>query len=931
MKKFFKILAIIILVLLVCIITLPIFFKGKILEIAKEQINKNLNAKVEFSSLNLSFIRNFPNASVVLKNLSVVGVDEFESDTLLSLKSFDIRLDIMSAIKMENINIKGILIDNPNVLARVLKDGKANWDIAKVTEEAEEEVDTTVSEFTTKISLKKFEIRNACIKYNDESLDLFASLDHFSFLLKGDLAQDFTSLSIQSAAEAVNVIMDGIRYVKDASLTMQVNLDADLKNSIYILKENGIALNDLSLGFNGSVEMPNEADIIFDMNFATKKTDFKSLLSMVPAIYMQDFQDVKTSGSLSLNGSIKGVYNSEKNLLPDATLQLKVENAMFKYPDLPKSADNIQIDVDLIYDGTETDNSQINLNKFHIDLGGNPVDLSMNIKTPVSDMNLNGIFRADIDLATLSDVVPLEGVTLQGKIFSDIDFMGYMSYIEKEEYDKFKADGNLRITDFIFNSPDMPKAFKINESSVQFSPKYLQVSSFDAEIGNSDMQFAGRVENFIPYVFKDETIRGNFQFSSNVLDLNEFMTETEEVETNEEDTVPLSVIEVPKNINFRLISRIDKIYYDKLEIAGTNGIIIVRDGKVLLENLGMNMLEGSMKLSGEYNTLDMKAPLVDFDIEANGIDIPSAFKAFSVLEKLAPIAKTATGKVSVRMQYTSLLDEEMSPILKSIVGKGSFSSSNIGLIKSNTFAKIGDALKTKAFDNMTLQNLKVEFEIRNGRIYLDPFETKMGTTNFVIAGDQGIDKTMNYNMNINIPRSVLGSGANESLNRLYANAASKGINISPSETLNMNVKVGGSFTEPKISIDLKDNVKQTTQAIKEEIKEKAQEEIDKKKEEAKAIVNEEAQKIIAEAEKQAEQIRQEAARLADITRNEANANANKLVNEANNPIAKKAAEITAKKMRQEGEDKAQSIVREADEKAGKIVQEAKERADKLTQ
>ncbi len=931
MKKFLKILLIIILVLLAVIIVLPVFFKGKILEIAKEQINKNINARVEFTDLNLSFIRNFPNASVVLKNLSVAGIDEFESDTLLNLKSFDIRLDIVSAIKMENISIKGILIDNPVVMARVLKDGRANWDIAKETEKAAEEEDTTVTEFTTTISLKKFEIRNAHIKYNDEGSNLFASLDGFNFLLKGDLAQDFTSLSVLSETEAVNLIMDGIRYVKDASLNMNINLDADLKNSIFILKENEIALNELAIGFNGSVEMSDESDIISDMNFATRKTDFKSLLSMVPAIYMQDFQDVETSGNLSLNGSVKGIYNGEKDLLPDARLQLKVENAMFKYPDLPKSADNIQIDMDLFYDGTETDNSVINLNRFHIDLGENPVDLTMNIKTPVSDMNLNGIFRASIDFATLADVVPAEGVTLRGTISSDIDFMGYMSHIEKKEYDKFKADGSLRISDLIFDSPDMPQAFKINESSVMFSPRYVQVLSFDAEIGNSDMQFEGRLENFIPYVFKDETVRGDFQFTSNLLDLNEFMTETTEVETVEEDTVPLSVIEVPKNIDFRLASKIGKIYYDKLEITNANGIIKVRDGKVLLENLLMSTLEGSMKLSGEYNTQDMKAPLVDFGIEASGIDIPAAFRSFSVLEKLAPIAKTATGRVSVQMQYTSLLDEEMSPILNSIAGRGSFSSSNIGLIKSNTFAKIGDALKTKAFDNMTLQNLKVRFEIRNGRIYLDPFETKMANTAFVIAGDQGIDQTMNYNMNINIPRSVLGSGANESLNRLYANAASKGLNISPSETLNMNVGIAGSFSEPKISIDLKDNVRQSAETIKEEIKEKAREEIEKKKEEAKAVVNEQAEKIIAEAEEQAEQLRQEAARLADITRQEANANADKLINEAKNPIAKKAAEIPAKKLRQEGEEKAQRIIKEADEKATKIVQEARERADKLTQ
>ncbi|MBN2612681.1 MAG: AsmA family protein [Bacteroidales bacterium] len=932
MKRLIKILLIVIASILLVALVTPFIFKGKIMQVAREQINNNINAKVDFSNLNLSFIKNFPNASIVLKNLIVSGINEFETDTLLKLKAFDIRVDLISAIKMENINIKGILIDEPEISARVLADGKANWDIVKEpAEEEEEEIDTTATEFTTKISLKKFEIRDAMIKYIDESSNMSASLEKFNFILRGDMSQDFTTLSINSHTAALNFIMEGIRYVNQATLSMNINLDADLKNSIYILKENNIDLNELSLGFEGSIEMPNETDIKTDMKFATKKTDFKSLLSLVPAIYMQDFQDVKTTGSLMLGGHVKGTYNSEQEIIPNASLKLKVENAMFKYPDLPKSADNIQIDIDLNYDGVAPNNSTIDINKFHIDLGGNPIDLTMNIKTPESDMNLNGIFKADLDLATLSDVIPLEDVTLKGTIKSNIDFMGFMSYIENEEYEKFKADGFVQVTDFIFNSPDMPKAFKINESSVQFSPKYVQVSSFDAEIGNSDMAFAGRLENFIPYIFNDETIKGDFKFASNVLDLNEFMTETEESVETTEDTAALSVIEIPGNIDFRLDARIEKIFYDKLVIDKTQGIIVIRDGKAKLENLDMKMLEGSMLLNGEYNTQNVKSPMADFRIKADSIDIPSAFRSFEVLGKLAPVAKSATGKVSLDMGYTSFLDEQMSPVVNTIVGKGSFSSNSIALLKSPTFAKLGDVLKTKAFDKMSLGNLKVDFEIRNGRIYIDPFETKMGAGNLVIAGDQGIDQTMNYNMNINMPRSLLGSGANDAINKLYANAALKGLNISPSENINMNVKVGGTFTAPNISVDLKDNVKQSAQAIKEEIKEKAKEEIDKKKEEAKAIAGEQAQKIIAEAEAQAEKIKEEAARLADLTRSEANANADKLVNEATNPIAKKAAEITAKKIRQQGEDKAQLIVREADEKANKIISEARERADKLTQ
>ncbi len=935
MKKFFKILIITILVLLVILIVTPVFFKKKIIEIAKQQINNTLNAKVEFSDLSLSFIRNFPNASISMKDLYIAGIDDFADDTLVKLKAFDMRVDIVSVIKMENIVIKGILIDNPVVTAHVLPEGRVNWDIIKETgEEAVEEEDTTATEFTTKIALKKFEIRNAYISYIDDSSNMSASLGNFNFIMKGNLSQDFTTLSINSTTEKVNFSMDGIRYVKNARLSADIFLDADLKNSIYMLRENNIALNELTLGFDGSVAMPNENDINVDMKFGTKKTEFKSLLSMVPAVYMKDFESVKTSGSLVLSGIIKGTYNESRT--PNASLKLKVENAMFKYPDLPKSADNIQVDVDLFYDGAVMDNSVVDVNKFHVDLGGNPVDMVLNIKTPESDMNINGKFNISIDLATMADVVPMEDVTLTGRIRSDIDFMGYLSYIEKEEYEKFKADGNLIISDFVYNSPDLPKELKINEISVGFSPKFVEVRNFDAEIGKSDMQMKGRVENFIPYVFKDETIRGTLDFRSSLLDLNEFLSEeTEAIEETEVDTVPLTVFEVPKNIDFRLVSNIGKIYYDKLEISNTSGIISIKDGKVILEDLFMNTLQGSLELNGEYSTQDIKAPLIDFGIQANSIDIPSTFKAFSVIKKLAPIAKIATGKVTIGMQYTSFLDKHMQPIMNSIVGKGNLKSTSIGITKSETFSKLGDALKTKAFDNMMLENINANFEIRNGRVYLEPFDTKMGQSELIIGGDQGLDQTMNYTMNVKMPRSVLGSGANETINNLYAQAASKGLNITPSETVNLDVKVGGTFTNPRISLGTRENAKQSLQNIKEEIKEevkeRVQKEVEKKKEEVKKVASEEAQKIIEEAEKEAESIRQQGNDAADAVRKEANANADKAVNEAKNPIAKKAAEMSAKRMRDEGESKARKIIQKADKNANKIVQEANEKADKLSE
>jgi hypothetical protein len=923
MKKFLKVAGIVILILFVIILSIPFLFQGKITKIAKEEINNNLNARADFKKISLSLFHSFPNISVGIKDLYIAGINEFEGDTLFSAGSVNVVLDLVSAFKMENIKIKRIVVDYPRVHAWTLANSKVNWDIMKETGETE---DTTASSLNPQVELKQFEINHGLIRYDDESIKMNARLDDCNFVLTGDLSQDFTTLSMKGNTKFLNVVYDGIKYLKNVAMTLQMNVDADLKNSQYTLKENAVALNDLVLRFDGKVGMPNDEDIMIDLKYALDKADFKSLLSLIPTIYMKDYQNVKASGKLKLDGSVKGIYNEK--VMPNVAFTLLVENGTFKYPDLPKSANNIGIDMNLFFDGVQNDNTTIDINKFHVDLGGNPVDMTLNIKTPVSDMHINGNLNMDLDLATISDVVPLDNTTIKGNIKAALDFMGYMSYIDKEEYEKFKAGGTLNIKGFTYNSPDLPRELSITESSMTFSPKYVEVKSFDAIMGKSDFHLSGKLEDFIPYVFKDKTIKGSFVFTSGVLDLNELMTQSTET-TAETDTIPLSVFEVPGNIDFKLVSRINKIYYDKLEIENTIGTILVKDSRIILDGVSMNMLDGSMKLSGEYNTKDVKNPMVDFDFKATTIDIPAAFSAFSTLQKFAPIAGKAVGKVTLGMKFTSLLDQNMMPVLKSVIGKGNLVSDLIGIKSSATFNKIGNALKTNAFDNMTLKKLGVDFTIRNGRLIVNPFETNIGNAALLIGGDQGLDQTMNYTVGINIPRSDLGAAANASIDNLLSKATGAGLKIDALQNLNIKVKVGGTFKDPKIGLDLNENSAQAKEALKEEVKQAVQEQIDTKKEEARAAAQAEVDKIMADAQKEADQIHQKAVDAANIVKKEANSNADGLAAKAKDPISKRLAEEGAKKIRQEGENSAQKIIKEADTKAEAILKAAQEQGNKL--
>jgi len=362
MKKFLKILLILIFLVIIALVSIPLFFKAEIMKKVKEEVNKSVYANVDWRDFSVSLIRGFPDLRVSIKDMSVVGINKFEGDTLMAFDDFSARLNLIS-IFSGNIKVKSILLDKPTVNAIALADSSVNWDILVPSGEpvVEEEADT--SSLGMKIQLKSFEIRDARINYIDSLTNMSANISGFNMNLKGDFSEDFTDLDLSSDIAALTFTMDGISYIRDAALDIRSLIEADLADYNFTFRDNEIRLNDLKLGLEGSFGMPNDTDITTDVRFFGKDNEFKSILSMVPAIYMKDFEGLKAGGTFSIEGTAKGVYNEKE--LPKVDVALLVNDGFFSYPDLPKSANNINVDTKIFYDGVNEDNSRVDVNKFH--------------------------------------------------------------------------------------------------------------------------------------------------------------------------------------------------------------------------------------------------------------------------------------------------------------------------------------------------------------------------------------------------------------------------------------------------------------------------------------------------------------------------------------------------------------------------------------
>ena len=917
----------IVLLILVLLFTVPVIFKGKIKEKVVSVINESVNARVSFGDYKLGFFKNFPNLTFSMNDFSVAGTGDFESDTLAAAKSINLVFNLSSLFGKEGYEVRSILIDAAKIKTLVLEDGSANWDIMKESDETESEGD---SDSDIKILLREVKMLNSSFSYIDRESDMAAWLDDLSGSLSGDLTGSKSDLVINLNSDDFTFEMEGMKYISRVKANAIVNVLADLDSMIFRLRDNTVSLNDLQLKLAGTVIMP-EDDIETDLTFMAEETSFKSLISLIPAFYMKDFQDLRADGSFNLSGSAKGVYSSADSTMPDISLNLSVKDGLISYPALPEQIRRINVESAIFVDGKDMDKTRVDVTGFHFELAGNPFDMRFYLRTPISDPDIDGSARGKIDLGALSKAVPMDSLELSGLIDIAVDLSGRMSMLEKSQYDRFQASGNIGLKDMTVLMTGYP-GISIREADMAITPAYAELKKAELNIGSgSDFSLGGKLQNYIPYMLKDETISGNLSLYSRQIDMTEIM-EGMSSDTEDEDTTSLAVIKVPENIDFDFRAKVDKFSYNKINAENVSGHIVVKDGILSFRDTGMDLLGGKVAFNAAYDTRDTLNPFVNASLSVNNLAVKDAFETFNTIRMLAPTAKGVDGKFAFSLNFSSLLQKDFMPRIASITGDGKMQSSELTLVESAVFNTMKEVLKLGQGYTNTFKDLNLSFRIREGRIFVNPFNTRVGNIKMNVSGDQGLDQTVNYVIRTEIPRADLGNAANSLIDGLSAQASVFGLTVKSSDVIKVNVNVTGTFLKPLVKPFFGESAPESLSAG---IRETAGESVKEKVEEARDKVKSEAEiqgdRLVQEAEETGQKLRDEAASAAEKIRQEARAQADRLIREAESkgPVAKLAAQKAADSVVKEADRRADQLIREADEKAIKLVDEAKSKREEL--
>ena len=830
-KKILAVTGISLVVLLAATVAIPFIFKGKIEGLVKDNINKSINAKVDFSDVNLSIFRHFPKLSVALDNLQVIGVDEFAGDTLVSVKDFDLSLDVMSVISGDQMKIASIDLNEPRIHAISTKDGKANWNITKPTPETTTEKESK----PFKLNLKHYGIHNGYINYQDAAANMSMVIVNLEHNGNGDFTSDLLTLATKTSADTITFKYGGIPYLNKVKASIDLDIKIDNPQRKYSFETDKIQLNDLQVSTGGAFQILNDSTYNMDITFKAPSTSFKSILSFIPSIYQNNFASIKTNGQAALNGFVKGNYS--KKQLPAFQLNLSVKDGFFQYPDLPAPVKNINFQVKVDNPDGITDHTVVDIPQGHIELAEEPFDFKLLVKTPISDLYVDAVAKGKLDLSKVAQFVKLpDGTQIKGLLNADMSMNGNTNALKAKQYDKFNAKGTIALNNFYYASKDYPKGVQVNSYLMTFNPKNVTLNNADGQYLDTKFVANGYLNNVLDYALKNEPLDGVLTFKAGYVNLNELMGVS--ADTTTKSTATSAPFLVPANLNLTLNAAIEKVLYNKLTIQSLSGALQVADETVKMTNIKGNALDGQMTINGSYSTkINKKKPEISLSYDVKNVDVQKTFQAFNTIQKLMPVGEYLGGKMSSQLTMKGNLGDNMTPDMNTMNGNGNMLLLQGVLSKFTPVAKVAQVLNINQLNqDISLKDLKGVFEFANGKVLIKPFNVKMKDIDMEIGGLNGLDKSIDYTVNMKVPRALMGNQGNALINNLTAQAASKGVPVKVADIVNLQVKLGGFMNNPTVKTDLKQTAGNLALDLKQQATDFAQAKIDSTKKAVTATV-----------------------------------------------------------------------------------------------
>jgi hypothetical protein len=583
--------------LLIALLVFPFLYRDKFTQYIKKEINNRIHGKLEFSSADISLIKNFPNISLSLHEVDITGQNPFNNTVLFKSKTVTLGFDLKRLIvsRFKEYQLTKLDLEEPEANLITSKTG-----IFNLTDLLNQKPSSPTSNTGLDLYLDKIKISKGRLQYIDSSSQFYLGISGLTHLSQGNYKGNSLSLNHTTSFDSLNYITGGSALLKNVSGSWSgpLNINLDLKS--YTFGANQIALNAFNLRLQGSVSQKPDLSFAINLVLNTPDNDLKQFISLIPGGYKAHFKELKATGAFSGEGSIVGDYNSKTGAFPIIQFSSAIDNGVVKYNHLPYPIQNIQLKLAFQSLDSLGSHFKVDIPIYSLEVEHEAIKGNLTIIQVKTGTTIKGESKGDITLETLSKALPVDSLLMAGNLKFDTHFDFAMNDISNKAYEKIKMDGmikadQLKVKYLSYLPIDIP------HGTATLNPRSTLLDLQNAHYGRSDIQGRISISNPLAFFTKDISQASiDMDIKSHVLDINEILKQNESKPTSpgsfqDESMVP--------HLNLFIHTTVDGLMYKDYDISQAKMDGTLKNDTMKIKNLDLNLNQSRLAINGTLEKL----------------------------------------------------------------------------------------------------------------------------------------------------------------------------------------------------------------------------------------------------------------------------------------------------------------------------------------
>ena len=323
---------------------------------------------------------------------------------------------------------------------------------------------------------------------------------------------------------------------------------------------------------------------------------------------------------------------------------------------------------------------------------------------------------------------------------------------------------NISLSNGVAQLPDMlPMPVYIPQITFAYSNKQCEIAQSQIRLGNSDFALSGEVKNIGKWMRKKAVLEGELNFVSEKTDVNEllalFSAEEEEEtltagetpaspEVSSEETEPFLV---PKDVDLALNTHIKEAHFFDETAHNLKGRIYVRNGILVLEEVGFVCDAARMQLTAMYKTPRRDHIYVGLDYHMLDVDIHELIHLIPQIDSMMPMLRSFKGKAEFHLAAETFTNAKYELKPSTIRGAASLFAKDLVVLDNETFSKISKLLLFNKKTENKIDSISAEMTIYKKEIDVYPLCVSLDNYMVALGGRHNLDMTFNYDINVLSP------------------------------------------------------------------------------------------------------------------------------------------------------------------------------------